>query len=488
MLRPTCLIPDLPRRFWPLALGCAGALAALLLLGPLAAMFAHGSTCYNEGFSAYYTRESLQGVPLYGKPPGLTCNNYPPVSFHLIGLLSPAGGENMTGRWIALLSLALVASLCGAIVALLSRSFPLAAFAGLSVVIWMAVYKPDRIGMNDPQLLGTVFSLAGLYLYIRWPERSGPLALSAVAFVISIFTKHNLLALPCAVGAHLLLGRKWTNLAMWGGVAAIGSVLILLGTRWVDGPYLLSSLIMPRAQSGWLTHVTEYARLFQAPIALAVIWALRNLERSPGLVMVLAAVFAHLFAAAFAGGDGVDKNIFFDSMFSLVIVGALAFAEFAPLLDRLLVQSKVRSVALAALLLAPSSGILIETPLRLRYDWFDIKSLRSRASDFDTAVELLKSRPGPALCEDLLVCFEAGKPFAYDPFMAYARIKIGRLDRDDVAAMIESKSFTSVQLNKASELTPEDQPLFPSNMMRALLVNYRVKLRLAQSVVLVPNE
>jgi len=154
-------------------------------------------------WNAYHQGEAMQGQPLYGAPPALVGADYPPLSFHLIGLASRlTGNVNQTGRWVALLSLALVALLCGAIVRRFTGSTPLAAFAALSAVIWVAVYEPDRIGMNDPQLLGSVFSLLGLYAYLRERENRLWLCISALAFTLSVFTKHNLLAFPAAVGLH----------------------------------------------------------------------------------------------------------------------------------------------------------------------------------------------------------------------------------------------------------------------------------------------
>ena len=306
-----------------MALSLTGALAVVLLLAPLAKMLAHGSTNYNEGWNAYHQQEAIQGKPLYGAPPGFVCTNYPPISFHLIGLASRVAGDvNQTGRWVSLLSLLLVAILCGSIVRLCTGSAPLAAYTALSVVIWLTVYLGNRIGMNDPQLLGTVFSLFGLYVYIRHPEKLGWLSISAAAFTISVFTKHNLLAFPAAVGLHLLLGGKWKRLAVWSGVVAGGSVLLVGLTRWVDGPYFVANILMPRTQTSWLENVTDYATLFQVPLAIALVWSLRHMGRSLTHIMALVVIVANVVAVAFAGGDGVDKNIFFDSLFSLAIVGA----------------------------------------------------------------------------------------------------------------------------------------------------------------------
>ncbi len=475
-----------PRVFWPITLSLAAVTAALLLLAPLHRMLVHGSTNYNEGWNAYHQQEAAEGKPLYGEPPRLSCNNYPPLSFHFIGLMSRLTGDvNQTGRWVALLSLALVAMLCGAIIRRSTGSAPLAVYTALNVVIWLTVFKADRVGMNDPQLLGTIFSVLGLYLYIREPDKLAWLSLSAVAFTVAVFTKHNLLAFPAAVGLHLFLRRKWKELAAWSGVGICGSALLLTLTLWLDGPYFFSHLLMPRTMTGWLTKVTDYAVLFQIPIAVAAIWLLSQLKRTPAHVVALALITSHTLAALFAGGHGADKNLFFDSILALVLAASLVFGECAPVV----VGWRRPELALAALLIGPAVGVAIQVPMALRTDWREISSVRNRASDFDSAVRLLRSRPGPALCGDLLLCFEAGKPLSYDPFFADCIRRLGRVKEEELVSLVENTTFATVQLGlgEGQNLTPASRISFTTAFMEALLKHYRIEARLAESVILVPK-
>lgn len=494
----------LPRLFWPVALLLAAILAAILLLAPISRMLAHGSTNYNEGWNAYHQQEASQGKRLYGEPPKFVGNNYPPLSFHLIALASRlTGNVNQTGRWVAFLSLVLVAALCGAIVRRFTPSTPLAVYTALNVVIWLAVYKADRIGMNDPQLLGTVFSLLGLYVYIRGPEKPGWLVLSALAFTISVFTKHNLLAFPAAVGLHLLLRKLWKGVAIWGGTAALGSALLLALTQWREGPYFFAHLLAPRRVEGWQVAVTGYATTFQLPLMIGVVWALRNRAGSMRHIMVLSLLIAHGLAFGLAGGVGVDRNIFFDSIFSLVIVGSLVFAEIAPYAAKL----ERRGILLAALLLAPATGIAIEIPTVLRTDWVQLKrdpyrnfafsfslqlnSVSARGRDFDFAVGVLRGRPGPALCENLLLCFEADKPFLYDPFFTMSMLQAGRVKEDELVALVENRTFRTVQLDLPPEETalgPGKHGHFTARFVDALLRHYRTEARLGDLVILIPND
>jgi hypothetical protein len=478
-------LPNLPRWFWPLTIGLAALVAVGLLATPVATIASHSAKNYNEGWNAYRQQDAMHGIPLYGTPPRLVWTNYPPISFHLIGLASrPGGAVNQTGRWIALASLLLVALLCSVIVRRFTASTPLAAYTALSVVIWLAAYQSDRIAMNDPQLLATVFSLLGLYTYIRDPEDTACLLLSAVVFTISLFTKHNLLAFPAAVGLHLLLRAKWKGLAMWGGTAVAGSALLLGLTLWIDGPYFITHMLMPRPITRWLANVPDYLSLFLLPLGLAAIWSWRHSGRARWHVMALAAIMAHAFAVAFSGGYGVDRNVFFDGVLSLAVVGALVFAEFAPMVA----QWKWRGCALTALLTASTLCVSIQMPAQLRNDRAQLRSAAGRSREFDSAVSLLRSRPGPALCGDLLLCFAAGKPLSYDPYSANNMLMVGRVKEEELTALIADRHFRTIQM-RTGGLTPGERYL-PPKSVKALAERYRPAMWLKESaeVVMVPRE
>lgn len=480
----------LPRLFWPVALSLVTLLAVLLLLAPMSRMLDSGPINYNEGWNAYHQTTASQGKPLYGEAPKFVTNNYPPISFHLIAFISRLTGDvNQTGRFVAFLSMVLVAALCGAIVRHFTSSLPLGIFTALNAVIWLAYYKADRIGMNDPQLLATVFSLLGLYLYIRSPEKSGWLVLSAILFTISLFTKHNLLGFPAAVGLDLLLRKRWKNLGVWGGTAVFGSVLMLAFAQWHDGPYFFAHVVAPRGMKGWLGTITDYVRTFQIPLLIGTVWALRNGVASMRHILVLCLLLSNVVALGFAGGLGIDKNIFFDSMFSMVMLGSLIFADLAPYAAEL----QRRGVLLAALLLAPSAGVALEVPSILRSDWTQWRRsyVRELARDSEFVIGVLRNQPGPALCEDLLLCFQAGKPLLYEPFFVFNQLKVGRLREEEVVSLVESRTFRSIQMyldRKEKQLAPGERQIFTAPVVDAISRNYPMEVRAGDYLILLPND
>jgi hypothetical protein len=225
--------------------------------------------------------------------------------------------------------------------------------------------------------------------------------------------------------------------------------------------------------------VAIYCTVFQLPILLAVVWSLRH----AGHVLMLALIVSNALAVAFASGFGVSRNVFFDSVLCLALVGALAFAEWAPIVA----ARNERAFRLAGLLLTPMLGFLILIPYSLTASSTPRRLVREQTKEFDSSVRLLRSRPGPALCENLLLCFEAGKAYTYDPFSAINMVLAGRIKEAELVALLESASFRTVQLDGA-DLAPGARTGFTAKMMEALANRYRVEARFSDSVLLVPKE
>src|SRR5712691_1442502 len=74
---------------------------------PLRRTFANVEVNYNEGWNTYRAAMVASGTPLYGVPPrGLgTMTAYPPLSFHLVGLLGRASTFTVIGRLVSVSSL-----------------------------------------------------------------------------------------------------------------------------------------------------------------------------------------------------------------------------------------------------------------------------------------------------------------------------------------------------------------------------------------------
>ena len=108
----------------------------------------------NEGWDAHWQHMASSGGVLYPPLTELTTNNYPPLSFYIVGLAGKLIGDNIfAGRMISLISFVLLAAVVVQLTAL---------FGGNRFGMWMGAaffvagmsrFCTRYVGMNDPQLL-----------------------------------------------------------------------------------------------------------------------------------------------------------------------------------------------------------------------------------------------------------------------------------------------------------------------------------------------
>jgi hypothetical protein len=89
-------------------------------------------------------------------------------------------------------------------------------------------------------------------------------------------------------------------------------------------------------------------------------------------------------------------------------------------------------------------------PLTVCDTWNPIKEARDTAAAqgrFDQDVTVLRAQSGPALCESLLRCYFAGKPYEYDPFNATRLIAFHKLDDSVVVDGLRQHRYGAVELD-----------------------------------------
>src|SRR6266436_1170186 len=202
----------------PAVLGCMTLTLLALFVFPVRRIFADVEVTYNEGWNAYKQAMAAHAIPLYGAPRAQFTGStgYPPLSFHLIGWLGRTGSFTAAGRWVSLISL-IVAGVFVALIVRRESGSPWASlFSFLLYEIGVVILLPNRVGMNDPQLLGEALSAAGLYFYVRNPQSMRSLCASALLLCLAGFTKHNLIAFPAAIAIDSFL-RSRRAFITWAG-------------------------------------------------------------------------------------------------------------------------------------------------------------------------------------------------------------------------------------------------------------------------------
>ncbi len=378
----------------------------------------------NEGWNAAHTLLLLaKGTP-YPPPQSLMINNYPPLSFYLAGALTLWTGDAViAGRILSLLSFLAA----GIGIALVCREMGCGARARISAFVFFAAVLlicSDYVAMDDPQLMGHAVQLFALLLLLR-----RHIVAAALMFCASLFFKHNLVALPLAAAAWLLWrDRNAARRFILCGAAALGAGLILF--RLIYGFNLLAVLSSPRHVS--LANVGLAAsHLWWAVLPLAVLATTRQPWKGFCLGYAGCALALGLF---FSAGDGVDANVFFDLATACAI--ALGLAQ----------ERRPLYAALCALPL----------PLFLAFNFHDNNFFFTRdfAAQSARDIAFLKSRPGPALCDQLSLCLWAGKGAQVDVFNVGEQIKTGARDGAPLAKMIAQRHFTVLQLEDLDALGP----------------------------------
>jgi hypothetical protein len=452
---------------------------AMLSWFPLLRIGSLPSINYNEGWNAYRQWMTVVGQPLYGAQPGLWVTNYPFLSFHIVGLLGAAIGDVvLAGRLLSFVSLMVVSALLGGIVRIGTGSSRGGLYAGLCLFLWIATFTPDRRAMNDPELLGAAFATFGLFAYVKAPRAALWLGLSAFAFAMSLFTKLDFIALPASVGLHLLLTRRWRALMLWGaaGIASAG-LLLALALHW-DGAYFFAHILWPRAYLArcFFSNMGNYLPQFGLPLGLSVFLLVRyGRSAYRGLLFILLIV-THVTALFFSSGDGVDSNIYYPPLIADVL--ACAFAVCA--LERALPRNPgLYRGFIAALALPVLAGVAF-VPYRFHKDLVAQQALPDATRSAQRAIAFLRSAEGPAICEDILLCYRAGKQVDYDPYFVKDQILIGRLKEADVLAMLASHHYAAIQMtgvvDTVSPVARKKRRRFTQGFMQALAAEYRPAL------------
>jgi hypothetical protein len=415
----------------------------------------------NEGWNAYHSLAAMSGGALYPPADSFVFNNYPPLSFYIVGALGNLIGDHIVaGRFVSLLAALGVAS--GAFTALrMMRVDALRAlFVALLFVAGLLIFT-DYVGMDDPQLLAHAVAMGGLLLLLKEPRTTASIVTVALLLAIAGFIKHNLIALPAALVIWLAVYDRRSAVRFAGagiGVSVIGVVLF----RLTYGVSVLAQLNSPRLWSGMIftENLTQF--LIWCDVALfgaAVLLLLWRGDRNVALCVVYAAMSV-IVGTAFAGGSGVDLNIWFDAAIALSLCCGLVLQRLA---GRLGV-----GVALAySLPLLAGLWLNWDDAWLTRDYWLHPFAEETVSTQADIA--FMQSHNGPALCEMLSLCYWAGKREEADVFnLGQAYATHSRSD-ESLIRLIAVRHYATIEFDSL------DNFALSPDVRKALLNAYRIE-------------
>src|SRR5438045_2054112 len=186
-----------PWRLTTILLSPIAALAALFLVWPVWRAFLPMEIWGNEGWNAYHADEAMRGSGLYPPPDGLIANNYPPLSYYLLGWLGGLFGDPLyVGRALSLLATLGTGAAAAAVVRQFGGSRAAVLIAGFWFVATMARFFEFYVGMNEPQLLNLAVMAAGFAWFFKRHAEGRAVEPAILVMVLAGFIKHNFVALP----------------------------------------------------------------------------------------------------------------------------------------------------------------------------------------------------------------------------------------------------------------------------------------------------
>jgi hypothetical protein len=114
------------------------------------------------------------------------------------------------------------------------------------------------------------------------------------------------------------------------------------------------------------------------------------------------------------------------------------------------------------------------------------RTLPRHQADFAAAAALLRHTPGPVVCENLLLCVEAGKPSAFDAYHVQDQIAQGHMSDQDFAAMAAQQHFGAIEFGDIDMAMPERSKRFSPAFRQAVQAHYRIALNTREMVIWVP--
>ncbi|MGI4880587.1 MAG: hypothetical protein ACRYG4_24240 [Janthinobacterium lividum] len=449
---------------------------ALLMLAPVLTIPTHIPVEYNEGWNAYFTQRAIDPAsgPLYPPATALISNNYPPLSFYIVGAAARVIGDPIVaGRLVALFSLLAVALMAGRLARLAGAAPRWAVATTILFLYYVTMFFPRYVAMDDPQWSAHAVMLVGLGALFRSGAGrvradAGAVAAAALLIVTGLFIKHNLLALPAAVTLWLLIVDRRAA-AIWcaTGLAATLAALAVIDLKF-GGNFVVDVLQHKRGFNPDGLAAGAIGQLYFIPlIGVAATLVKRRRELHPGvtLLLIFAAIAVPLGICERAG-DGVSSNAHFEAAIALAILAGVGLSIAS---DRRPGTSLLGAPVMLVLLALP---LLLLLPSRIVRGATAVATLNEQAAAWDRMEAKIAATPGPVACELLAVCYWAGKDFEWDFFNQAERLRAGA-PLAPLGDRIAGRQFAAIALTRKPGFADSDGQRLPQPLPRLIERYYR---------------
>jgi hypothetical protein len=400
----------------------------------------------NEGWNAYHADAAMGAAPLYPPTDTLIVNNYPPLSFYVVGGLARVFGDALyVGRVLSLIAVVGLGGLIATVIRQLGAGGAGAAVGGLWFVAVMARSFTRFVGMEDPQLVGHALMMGALVWLMAREARGKSVVPPILAMVAAGFYKHNIVAVPLTALIWLAI-KDWRRavvpIAIGAGAAALGLMICVA----IYGDVFLANLFTARAYRV-MRAINGLGRL-QWILPALVLWGIWVAAERKSRAARFTALFVAVAFMAFVvqwSGEAILDNAQFDLVITTAVglglafdrVGKTAFGQrYGETAARAVVVLVVAVRLLATLRIEPTL-VLFDPDYRAQY-FANAQVVREEAAR-------IAKIAGPVACDFKVVCRLAGKPFSYDDFRAEMLVATGASGGLDEQGLMRAHRLTYVR-------------------------------------------
>lgn len=428
---------------------------ALYLIWPLLTLRVQAPVSPNEGWEGLLADRAFGAGALYPPRDEFVFNNYPPLSFYLVGGLGRLIGDNIiAGRVLSLLSVFAIAGNVALIARNLKADAWSALFAGVLLAgIMCKSFTTRYVGIDDPQLLAHAVMSAGFAVWTAAPARTRNLVLSSLLMVLAGLIKHSIIAMPLAVTVWLLFNNRasawrWIAVSVLFVAAAIFACWLAYGAAFFEQVSAARTYDLYRILTilGWL-------QSFILPLLIWLVFALRT-RPDPVIrlveMLLIAATFSFLLTRA---SEGVSVNALFDLVIASCIALGVALSRFGEIsgIERFGVRRAQRWIiallCLRLVILPQSEFMELVSGSGSAPRFFT-----TIAPNYQTALGIMRQAQGPALCEDLALCYWSGHQSAYFSYNATIAFLSGTHDVNTLRQQIAGGRYRLIELDGNSPL------------------------------------
>jgi hypothetical protein len=458
----TSMSPARPRFGW--APWLLLLIAAWYFLWPVYRAFLNVEIDINEGWNAYFADAAMGRMPLYPSPEKLITNNYPPVSYYIVGGLGRVLGDPiLAGRLLSLAAIVVIGAMVALAIRELGGDRAGAGFGAAFFVATISHFCEHYAGMDDPQLLAQAIMAAGFVWFLRAEARDRSCLAPILLMGFAGFLKHNIIAMP--VTAFLWLGfRRPLEAVKCAVVAGIGVALGFALCFALYGRDFFANLMFSR-QYSWklsLQAARDFKPLIVALAASIALGCVRWRDRGVRvcLLLIVTALGADFLQRS---GAGVDQNAGFDLIIAASIGVGLAFAHAGRASGWRGFRPGMLQAGLTLAICLRFLVSQIDDPnrsFRLLFDPAFKDEIAIREKAMTDMIAKVRATPGAVMCSNY-ACYRAGKPFAIDRFNAEQRMLTGALPRDALRKMIANGQLTEVESDPRGSWRQSMRPITP---------------------------